>query len=181
VIHIGDETCTTLSEASALTGIGVGALRSRLHRRQGNAADLVQDRRTRFRIGNPRILVTWPPTGERLTLSAFAALTGVKLGTLLNRWHRAHNGAVDVTDANALSTWLQTQHDRRKCLTISVPKEIRWQGGYRELARAVVAKGNWHGRRPFLLGESGILRRLRCLTEAELKDNRKLLWAFGFE
>jgi hypothetical protein len=179
-IRVGAVECHSLREIGVMTGLGIEALRSRLHRRQDLTADVTQDRRLIKRGRAAEIRVTWPPTGERISLAKFASIAGLPKATILNRWHRMAGERIDTSNADAISEWLQTQNDRRKQLCLMLPDGDIWRGGQRELIRRLLQHGTWSTMRLDRLSESGILRRIRTLAPHEVDDRSRVRWAFGF-
>jgi hypothetical protein len=179
VIKVGTAECQTLREVGALTGMGLGALRSRLHRRQGRTSNILEDRRKLSRARATKILVTWPPTGERVPLATFASRAGLPKATAQYRWHRMQRATQDLTDAE-VSQYLLTSTDRRRLLRLVLPDGTQWQGGCRELVRRLLQAPDLCAQRSLPLSESGIFRRVRSLTGDELTSVKKLRWAFGY-
>ena len=189
--QLGNQTYTTLREAAADTGLCVGALRSRLHRRRVSEsesdADLGHDARqggTAYqpRRGRPLGLRLHGVEG-RLTAAAYAARTGLSKSTVIYRWHAAVR---DGLDPGWLSTCqlfhlLVTCCERRKVLTLTLPDGRSWSGGERELIRRLMADADLEASRAEHLSVSGIRRRLRTLAVADRGIPGCVAWAFGFQ
>jgi hypothetical protein len=179
-IQVGGVECRSLREIEAITGVGISALRSRLHRRQDPTADVTQDRRFLGRRRAAKILLTWPPTGEHISLATFASRAGLPKASTLHRWHRMAGERIDTSDAEAVSAWLRAKQDRRKKLCLVLPDGDVWRGGQRELVRRLLQHGTWSAMRSERIGESAIFRRIRALKADELINPSRLRWAFGF-
>ncbi len=178
----------SLATASAVTGLGQDAQRSRLHRARRRApdaavVDITVDRRAQGRGCGTPLGIVWPGTGEVLTAEQFGARTGVAKATVLHRWHRAQADAElyeEELTPEELHARLVTCQDRRNVLLLDLPDGRDWRGGERELIRRLFADPALEAERAVRLSESGIRRRLRLLSEDERLDGLWLLWAFGF-
>lgn len=179
---------TAIRAAADVSGVPVGALRSRLHRSKqartsdADIGDIGTDRRS-CPSDSWDLAIPWPGTGERLTAAVFASRSGVAKSTVIHRWHQIQRqlaqGCKRLTPA-ALYRGLTTRTDRRKLLRLVLPDGRVWTEGERELARRVLSDPRLEAARPCRLSESGIRRRVRMLTVRDRADTALVATAFGF-
>ena len=179
-IQIGGQDYQSLKQAAAVMPISVGALRSRLHRVRNKTSDIGTDRRHLPGKRESDLFIICPDTGVRLTPTSFAKRWALPKATVLYRWHQALRSGLDISDRGAFSAWLRSDQNRRKLVELVLPDGTVWTGGYRELIRRLLAHPLWEAHRWTRLGDSGIHRRLRRLSEADRSDVDRIRWAFGF-
>ncbi len=184
--QVQGRTFSSLSEASAQTGIGIETLRSRLHRLtdetvMGGVRDIGTDRRS-ARRGGSLLRIIWPGTREVMTAEAVASRTGMAKSTVLHRWHRVRkaNCGSHLSPA-ALIKLLVARTDRRNHLELRLPDGRILTGGEREIVRQVLGNPALEPSRSTRLSEGGVRRRLRLLSAKDRRNPDRLRWAFGFE
>ena len=179
----------SLRAASGLLGVGMSALRSRLHRRTrlGSGAELGQDMRRTENDHTPRrsaaLGLRLPGSSEPLAASIYAGRVGLPKSTILYRWHDTVRRGFDPARMSpvALFQRLTTGQDRRCFVMLQLPDGSRWTGGERELIRRVLSDASLDANRVPRLSESGIRRRLRLLPDHDRHDPAKVAIAFGFD
>ena len=192
MFRIGGRTHTSLREASAATGFGIDALRSRLHRAKRCAPgigipDVTEDRRLDSPGRGQALGIVWPGTGEGLTAEEFGRRTNVPKSSVIHRAHRVQveqenrrRAGLEPLTPEEVRDRLTLHTDRRVVLRLQLPCGEPWVGGERELIRRMFTMPRLERARCERLSESGIRRRLRLLSPEDRRDPGQVAEAFGF-
>lgn len=162
-----------LREVSEMFEIPISTLRSRLYRAAQaglSTADITLDRRK---------VADRPVRRTAINIKVFARENGLPSATVSYRYRQLEQRGLDPATMGdeELRRHLVTSQDRRKIITLTVPDGRVFEGGVREVIRAVLGDWQLNWGRPEHLGESAIRRRIRHLIS---NDAPSMRWAFGF-